>query len=252
MKRMILALAATALIVNMSASKTHEPVTPVASVQNRPMVHKAVKRPCHTPTPTSAAGYAEMFASVPTSQWGAADVSISVPLPNGKVVWLYGDTFSEGRFVHSTMIVQNRGCLHVSNGGSQLLPNLDSQHIFWIESAKAESSNQIRVLARAITITDPKNPWGFKDGGYTQAFIVQINDNGDAGMVKKDVALNVPAPNVGGFIQIDDNPHHFGYAQHTHPWAKLASGKTLVTTCQNWDDGVLHPFKDYRPIFSEK
>ena len=46
-------------------------------------------------------------------------------------------------------------------------------------------------------------------------------------------------------------PHYFGYGRHIHPELKLASAKMLVTTCQNWDDGVLHPPADYAVLFTE-
>jgi hypothetical protein len=51
---------------------------------------------------------------------------------------------------------------------------------------------------------------------------------------------------------LDRKPHHFGYARVSHPEFPLSSGKTLVTTCQNWDDGRVRPPADYRPIFTER
>ena len=78
-------------------------------------------------------------------QWGAADVSISVQLLDGRALWLYGDTFSTKRFVHSTAIVQDRGCLHVANAGDQLLPNDDDTHIYWIHDAHLRPSCRAAV-----------------------------------------------------------------------------------------------------------
>lgn len=252
MHKILSAVMVGAVSVLLSACGTSTIAEP-APAPVRAIVEPVSLKPagCTKAAPTSAKGYARMFASVDTREWGAADVSISVPMSNGRVVWLYGDTFSEGRFVHSTMIVQDKGCLHVSNGGAQLIPNVNSRHIFWIESGKALDSKHIRVYARAVTLTDPANPWGFKDGGYTKTFTVTLNSKGDAVKVVKGKTLVRPAQAVGDFIKIDSNPHHFGYAKAVHPWAKMKSGKTLTTICQNWDDGVLHPFKDYRPIFSE-
>src|SRR6266496_556293 len=76
------------------AARGTQPTTP------RPVSHPAAAAvstvtttTCTVPAPTSAAGYAAMFASVPTTQWGGADVSISVRVGSTNV-WLYGDTIS--------------------------------------------------------------------------------------------------------------------------------------------------------------
>lgn len=232
------------------------PVVPI-SVHSSP----APVGRCSTPAPISATGYQRMFASVPTSEWGAADGAVSLPLPDGRVLWLYGDTFSAGRFVHSSAIVQDRGCLHVVNAGAQLLPNVDAHHIFWIESARVDRGLGVIVTGRAVTLTGT-GPWDFRDGGYDQAFDFDLDAVGnvaapppsryraEAGLVwPLGPSMPSPVPDPGPMYVY--GPHHFGYARHAHPEAHLASGRALITTCQNWDDGVLHPFASYRPIFSE-
>lgn len=254
MKRMLAALGGV-VILGVAAFAAYSP----AEAATRPMhvtgvTMRAMNRvaPCFKATPTTAQGFANMFASVSTKEWGAADVSISVPLSDGRSVWLYGDTFSEGRFVHSTAIVQTKGCLHVSNGGAQLLPNDDDRHIYWIESGKQIIAGRLSVRARGVEITDPSNPWGFKDAGFSRDALVTVDYYGNLHFVSWGPKIVSPAPDPGQFVKLDDNPHHFGYSERAHPEFKLASGKTLWTTCQNWDDGVLHPFADYRPIFSER
>lgn len=214
---------------------------------------------CSAPAPSSAAGYRRMFDNLPAGQWGAADVAISKRLPDGRVLWLFGDTFSAGRFVHSSAIVQDRGCLHVVNAGKQLLPNLDPRHIFWIGSVRVEVGIGITVTARAITLTG-RGPWDFRDGGYDQEFTFDLDAAGDVqgggkgtfgGALANPVGprLYEPAPDPGPMRIF--GPHHFGYAEHRHPEAHLASGRTLVTICQNWDDRQPHALADYRPIFTE-
>lgn len=220
------------------------PMTPAGHAVNRPSVSV-----CHKPAPTSADGYAAMFAALPVSEWGAADVAISVPLGR-RSVWLFGDTLSTRRFVHSTAIIQDKGCLHVSHAGAQLLPDDDPAHIYWIISARAVDSTSLAVLARAITLVG-KGAWDFRDGGHSRTAHVDVDAQGDASFIRWVSDKNCAAPDPGAMYRIDDRPHHFGYARNTHPEAHLASGRTLVTTCQNWDDGMPHPFADYRPIFTE-
>lgn len=225
--------------------------TPVVRHSVAAITKKAVKPArCATAAPTSAVGYTKMFAAINPAQWGAADTSVSVPLADGRSVWVYADTFSAGRFMHSTAIVQDKGCLHVSHGGAQLLPNDDAKHIYWPVSAKISGGN-VLVTAEATTLIGT-GAWDFRYGGHMRTALVTVNAAGDVTFARWVSAVRTAAPNAGPMYRFDSNPHHFGYARHTHPEAHLASGRTLVTTCQNWDDGTMHAFADYRPIFSER
>ena len=57
----------------------------------------------------------------------------------------------------------------------------------------------------------------------------------------------------------DGNANHFGYLRFTHPELKLAGGKLLVSTSQNWTDtweqhcNLDGSFRwtDYQPVFTE-
>jgi hypothetical protein len=221
--------------------------TPAQHVATRSTTSHTTMAGCSKPAPSTAAGFATMFGQLPVQQWAAADVSISVPIAAHRSVWLYGDTFSTGRFVHSTAITQTGGCLHVSHAGAQLLPNDDAQHIYWINSATPRTGG-LAIVARAITLTPGGGVWGFRDGGYSRTAYASVSAAGDVTFVRWIAKTISTAPNPGPLYSF--GPHHFGYARHTHPEFHLTSGEMLVTTCQNWDNG-LHPAADYRPIFSE-
>lgn len=158
-----------------------------------------------------------MFANLDPAEWAAADVSISVRLPDGRSVWLFGDTAATRSFVHSTAFIQDGGRLTVSQHGRQLLPNDDPSHIYWIESAKLCSTpNTLAIKARAITLVG-QGPWDFRDGGYDRTALVTVS--------KSDVIFDhwlgttyCQPPDPGPIYQVDSsNPHHFGYARHAHP-----------------------------------
>jgi hypothetical protein len=241
-------LAAVTFTGHAGSSNAHQATT--AASTTRTVAHVAAKRPgCHTPAPTTAAGYARMFADVDPTQWGAADVSISVAIPGGRSVWLYGDTFSTGRFVHSTAIVQHGGCLHVSHGGAQLLRNDSASHIYWIDAARW-AYGHLLVRARSTYINPAAGVWGFHDRGMFRWFTATVSPAGDVTVTSRGPMHRAPLHGSNDFRTV--GPHHFTYARHVHRDARLASGRTLVTVCQNWDDGVLHRFADYRPIFSSK
>lgn len=220
------------------------------SVAPAPIADRAAHRSparCAALAPTSVAGYTAMFAAVDPAAWGAGDVAISVPV-GPRSVWLYGDTFATGRFVHSSAITQDAGCLHVSRGGAQLLPNDDATHIYWVTSATSAPAGQVVVRARAIVLTGTGG-WDFRDGGFSRDATTTLDAAGDLTFVSWGPRLRVPAPDPGPMYSY--GPHHFGYGRLTHPELALASGAVLVSVSQNWDDGTLHRFADYRPIFSE-
>lgn len=250
--------AVLAVSVRSTAGSAVEAGRPEQPVPVRPVA-------CASSAPTTATGYARMFARVPTAQWGAADLAITVPV-GGRSVWLFGDTFSggptgTGRFAHSTAIVQRGGCLHVSRGGAQLLPDgrverrpsrAHPSHIYWIVSGRALTPTSFEVTARSILIFGP-SAWDFRDGGVTRTGSVTLDGAGDLAFRGWSRSEHSPPPDAGPLINCDapspPRPHHFCYARHTHPELRLAGNRMLVTIAQNWDDGTLHRYPDYRPLF---
>jgi hypothetical protein len=223
---------------------------------------------CSKLAPVTVSGYSSMFAGIDQAVWGAADGALSLQV--GAVsVWLFGDTFSSGpdgrgRFVHSTAITQDGGCLHVSHQGAQLLPNgrtelaptaVHPSLIYWIEGGRVTGPSTLEIAARAVRLVGT-GPWDFRDAGYTRIAAVSLNAAGDLTFLRWIARFVRPAIDPGPMINCDapapPQPHHFCYGRHAHPELHLADGRTLVTVSQNWDDGIRHPFPDYRPVFSER
>jgi hypothetical protein len=245
---------------------------------------------CPAPTPTTAAGYAAMFAALPTAQWGAADVSISVRVGPTNV-WLFGDTISrvtswspfQGGFVHSTAVTQRYGCLHVSVNGAELLPSevdlaADMTPIptwYWIKSARSEGVDaagigHLRITADRVQATGT-GAWDFAVVGQRTAEALLFVDTGDVvfdhwtdaaavpvqNIVRKDGGIYAPWTSTvsevaTGKMLVSGLPHtdgHFSYAPSVHPETRMASGRTLMTVCQNRTP--LTAYTDYRPLFFE-
>ena len=244
---LILALAvitSTTLATHARASRPRRRPAHTAEVVNAPA--------CAAPAPATAAAYQALWATLPAAQWAAADLSLSVPLADGRDVWLYGDTFTNsGDFHHSTAIVQTGGCLHVSGAGAQLLPNDPDGGIYWINSARSLASDRIEVNAQAIMISGT-GILGFTDRGYARTANLTVTPSGDIAFDGWTGTIPGDSP-VGTFEPIPGNtdPTHFGYARTNHPEAHLADGKTLQTICQGWTDTALHPFTSLAPIFEE-
>lgn len=206
--------------------------------------------------PASAEEYSSLWAGVDPAQWGAADVSLSVKMPSGKVVWLYGDTISTGRFVHSSAIVQRGRDLHVSFGGTQLLPDEAPNVIYWVETARAVAWGKLEITAGQVWI-GTNGVWDFhRNTELSRVAVARVTKDNDVKFLYWKGW--VPEPVREQYFEVI-GPNHFVYSREHHPWAKLTSGKTLTTTCQGWDDGTWHvnadgtlKYEDYRPIWSEE
>lgn len=231
---------------------------------------------CSAPAPTTAAGYATLFGLLPTREWAAGDDGITVPFGR-RSIWLFGDTFSARPrgFVHSTAIVQTGGCLHVSHAGDQVLPDdADTSaqvaghtavihHIYWIETGHPIDATHMAITARAMRLVPHWDAnqhklvygqWDFHDGGFDRTALVSVSTVRDLTFVRWTAEAHTPPPNPGSMLNCDApapaQPGHFCYARHVHPELRLSAGQVLVTTSQGWDDGRLHPFGDYRLIFT--
>lgn len=264
-------LAPVAAVVALSGSlHTHHAKV---SVPTKPSVIATAKSTCAIPSPSTAQGYTDMFANVPATYWSGADGALSVHMPSGLTVWLYSDTLSTANgFVHSSTIVQNKGCLHVSNVGQQLLPNESAKLIYWVDNAKAVSTTDLYVRGQQIAIGSA-NAWDFHSTGVYKTARVHVDSAHNASFVgwvgteTNGVATVTPytktiiqcAVRHNGIAiayptqeqlcpQLSYKP--YSYNPQIHLWAQLTSGKKLLTVCFNASDALSHP-EHYRPHFYE-
>lgn len=208
-------------------------------------------------SPDTVREYRAMFAKVPTSQWGAADISISAALPDGRRVWVYGDTLSDTHgFVHSTAIVQDGKALHVSRGGKQLLPNA-GKTFYWPETIKVAKNGTLTITAAPVKMTGTDLFDFARHKTKSRVAKAQVTKDGDLRFMRW--TKMVPRPDITGDgedIQIL-GPNHYSYWEVVHD-IDLRDGSCLKTTSQNWDDGFdahRNPdgslkYSDFRPMFS--
>lgn len=106
-----------------------------------------------------------MFDDKNDTSWRAADGNVTVALPDGKIVWLFGDTRRERRpFIHNSVLVQE-GTRLTSTTGGQAIPNDSDGDFYWP--------------------TD-----GVVDGGLLRVFLGRVAHDGRPGsFVNKGVAL---------------------------------------------------------------
>jgi len=104
--------------------------------------------------------------------WLAADGTISLLLPDGNTLWLFGDCFigeksgefgintSNSTFIHNAAIIDNGSVLQTVHGGTSehptsLIPE-DGTNLFWPEHATIEDDT-IKIFAVEIILTKNNN-----------------------------------------------------------------------------------------------
>jgi len=101
-----------------------------------PVAPPSATQYCASSTPTSAAGYQSAFDSLRQTYtgWVTADNAVPVNLPDGRVVWMFGDTYtgranadgtipgSDG-LIHNSFVVQSGPCFAPLMGGSPATPS---------------------------------------------------------------------------------------------------------------------------------
>jgi len=126
------------------------PTPPGASASRPATLLKTAPTPTHVTapagcvltTPTTSAGYAMAIHAV--EQGG--DATLSVRLPTGRVAWIFADTlFADGRFLHSTVIMQSGGCFTAV--GAQFLPSDPDGTYWWPEAATDLPDGTVLVVA---------------------------------------------------------------------------------------------------------
>ncbi len=120
-------------------------------VPHMPAVTVLSAVPCPVPAPDSAAGYERAFDSL-SGGWAGGDQTSSTLLPDGRVLWLFGDTLQGtwtpegaligGRMVHNSFVIQDAGCFTpmTGPGGAEVIPNEPDGQWYWPQHALADGS----------------------------------------------------------------------------------------------------------------
>jgi hypothetical protein len=126
------------------------------------------------PLPTTVAACQAMFDGKNDDTWQAADGNVTVALPSGKVLWLFGDTRRDGQpLVHNSILVQEGGTRLVSTTGGQAVPDAADGDYFWPTDGIVDGGLLRVFLARVGRVGDTFESRGvalatftFDDRGY--------------------------------------------------------------------------------------
>lgn len=139
------------------------------------------------PEPTSGPAWEALFDSL-SAGWSGGDGAASVRLPDGRLLWLFGDTFTgsvsssgrrgtDARIVRNSIVVTDGGCARVATPGAAALPGGSDGSWLWptagvVSSPGARGApSTVTVFAQRVQRTG-SNPLGFERVG---AAVLQVS-----------------------------------------------------------------------------
>ena len=129
-----------------------------------PPLPTPVSQYCGSSTPTTPSEYQAAFLGRrhTYTEWVAADGAVPVDLPDGRRVYMFGDTFigtsnaagivdASDPLVNSSFVVQNGPCLRPLMGGapharSSLIPGPSANEWYWPAAGVVENASTLRVI----------------------------------------------------------------------------------------------------------
>jgi hypothetical protein len=135
---------------------------------------------CSLPAPRTAAGYQAMFDAKHDETWAGGDQAASVALPDGRTLWMFGDSIRGGvlpggaraagsRFVHNAMLIQTGGCLTAVPAPAEVIPSRADGQWYWPESAVVVG-DELVVLCLRVERTGA-DVFGFRTTGVDAAVL---------------------------------------------------------------------------------
>jgi hypothetical protein len=175
----LLAVAATlALAACVPATQQAPPGSGGGSGGGAPAPAQPVAQYCASSTPASSSAYQSAFDKLRKTytEWASADGSVPVALPDGRTLWLYGDTFvgsvnssgtisPPGVLVGNSAVLQTGTCFKPLMGGSAgarsaWIPAPAGQ-AYWPSSAIVDSAGRLQVFLMHVRY-NPFAVFGFK------------------------------------------------------------------------------------------
>lgn len=193
------------------------------------------------PTGVPAEDYTSQFHR--RTGWTGADGTYSVPLPDGRTVWLFSDSFvgdltPDGhrgpgtKFVNNTIAVQTApGKVEFFHGGSPEQPQAvltppDGKGWFWLHDAVADSEGKLHVMLGQFDRTPDGGALGFEAiGGWLAEMEVTASGPKVTGYQKlphfQKAEAGKPAIFFGTSL-LHDEEHLYVYGVRDHGFTKEA------------------------------
>jgi len=214
----------------------------------------------------SPAEYQQAFDGLRTvwTEWAASDGSIPVVLPDGRVLWMFGDTIvgrvlangsiaTGWKLIRNSFVLQDGACLTPLMGGTrgartEIIPNPEANEWFWPTAGVVESNGtRLRVVMLHLRVNGAASPFDFSVVGVVVATYTLPNL---ALVATKDLPLAAaPAPPYGQTVLVDggylylygskDASYGYPFKVRLHQVARVALGNE--TTPSAWEFAQVDP-----------
>ena len=198
-------------------------LTPTAVAS--PVASTPARTGCPVAAPTTAAGFQRMFDARNDLGWSGGDQAASLRLPDGRTLWVFGDTvlgreapdggYAPGaRMVHNSFLLQDRGCLAAVNGphGGEVVPDARNGDYYWPLAATHDAGRLVVTVAR-VRRTGP-GALDFRGVG-TEAAVFRLAPRGTPRFERMAPLPSTGAPEVRpqyGHALVVDRGHTYVYA----------------------------------------
>jgi hypothetical protein len=196
-----------------------------------------VSQYCVGAPPTSAAGYQQAFDGLRTvwTEWAAADGGLPTALPDGRVLWTFGDTLvgrvrpnasvaDPSYWVRNSFVLQTGGCFTPIMGGprgarSEVIPNPAGNEWYWPSDAVAEGS-QLRVFSLHVRTAQSGVPgFDFQVLG-TSVSTFSLPGLQLLGTANLPVPTAAPADPLYGQTVVSDGTYLYAYGPRDIPFSQ--------------------------------
>ncbi len=201
-------------------------VVKAPDVDTERSAHATPPPTCTRMAPTDAAGYQAMFDAKNDMTWSGGDQASSLLLPDGRTVWLFGDTMlgTQGpaggyepgwRMVNNSMVIQDGGCLRGLNGplGDDLIPDPAEGEFYWPQHGVIDQGRLIVLVTRIAKTGD--SLFEFEIRGVDAAvFTVPTTRDGVPTLMEVVPTPWSSAGDLGalyGQAVVSDGVHHYLY-----------------------------------------
>jgi hypothetical protein len=207
---------------------------------------------CLDRPPSSVADYQRVFAQ--RTIWSGGDGAHSVDLGDGRVLWLFGDSFVDGLnqagepgpMLRNSLVVQQGGCFSmVSYGGPgdrvAPLPAADPDEWLWATGAVVDPQGMVKVTAMRMVKAPGDAGWDWRVNGV-DVVTLRTSDLGHVVTEHAPVTQDSAVKWGGGSILAGDYVYIYGWRQDhqvvarttlagmvTQPWEFLAYGNRWTT-----------------------
>lgn len=164
--------------------------------------------------PASALDYEHAFAD--RHVWGGSDCGPTVRLADGRVLWLFGDTWNpNGSMARNSLVMQDHGRFSRLGGWGSALPEPAKDRWLWPTAGWLNTDGTVSILSKLMAAD--ASVWGFKLVGHMVSAFNPITREIGAGRASVAAA---PVSWDGAAVQVGE----YTYAHGWHPTLTFYAG----------------------------